>query len=289
MKRWMTPPPDAAHTDVLLRLTLIELLLRPAGPWGVRALILILAGTGLIAIPVLRAPLTWLVLSLLLGARIVADWPLPDNHIYLLAYWCLGIALVFRFSDSQKVLATTSRLLIGFAFALATLWKSVLSSDYLDGRFFRVTLLTDDRFAGAVMLLTGLSEDQLQQNRDYLQPLPDGAELLDPPYLAEPRAFRWLAASATYGILALEAAIAVLNLLPGADRLQRARHIPLLAFCLVTYAFAPVAGFGWLLLVMGLAQCCPEQRVLRLAYILMYFLVLLFSEIPWAALLAQSS
>src|SRR5688572_8433654 len=94
MKRWMTPPPDATHTDALLRLTLIELLLRPAGPWGVRPLILALAGVGLIATPVLRAPLTWFVLSLLLGARIVADWPLPDNHIYLLAYWCLGIGLV---------------------------------------------------------------------------------------------------------------------------------------------------------------------------------------------------
>ena len=85
MKRWMTPPPDATHKDALFRLTLIELLLRPAGPWGVRPLILALAGVGLIATPVLRAPLTWFVLSLLLGARIVADWPLPDNHIYLLA------------------------------------------------------------------------------------------------------------------------------------------------------------------------------------------------------------
>jgi len=30
-------------------------------------------------------------------------------------------------------------LLFGFAFYLATLWRSVLSSDYVDGRFFRVT------------------------------------------------------------------------------------------------------------------------------------------------------
>jgi len=65
MKRWMTPPPDATHIDALLRLTLIELLLRPAGPWGVRPLILALAGVGLIATPVLRTPLTWFVLSLL--------------------------------------------------------------------------------------------------------------------------------------------------------------------------------------------------------------------------------
>jgi hypothetical protein len=41
-----SPTGRAAHTDVLLRLTLIELLLRPVGPWAVRPFILILAGTG---------------------------------------------------------------------------------------------------------------------------------------------------------------------------------------------------------------------------------------------------
>jgi hypothetical protein len=40
---------------------------------------------------------------------------------------------------------------------------------------------------------------------------------------------------------------------------------------------------------MGLAQCRTEQRFLRLAYVLTYFLVRLFSEISWASLLVQSS
>ena len=31
--------------------------------------------------------------ALLAAARIVAVWPLSDNHIYLLAYWCLAIGL----------------------------------------------------------------------------------------------------------------------------------------------------------------------------------------------------
>jgi hypothetical protein len=103
----------------------------------------------------------------------------------------------------------------------------------------------------------------------------------------EPPAFRWLAGAATYGMLALEAAIAQLYLLSWRSRFEPSRHVFLLAFCLVTYAFAPVAGFGWLLLVLGLAQCLPEQRRLRFAYILSFFLILLFSEIPWADLLAQ--
>jgi hypothetical protein len=62
------------------------------------------------------------------------------------------------------------------------------------------------------------------------------------------------------------------------------RHGVVLAFCLATYAFAPVAGFGWLLLVMGMATTAAEQRGLRTAYVVAYCVVLLYAEIPWAGL-----
>ena len=61
----------------------------------------------------------------------------------------------------------------------------------------------------------------------------------------------------------------------------------LLVFCVTTYALAPVAGFGWLLAVMGLAQCHPNQRMLRGAYVAVFVLILLYSEIPWAGVLAD--
>ena len=47
----------------------------------------------LIVPAVRRAPLAWIVVALLIAARIVFVWPLSDNHIYLLAYWCLAIGL----------------------------------------------------------------------------------------------------------------------------------------------------------------------------------------------------
>jgi hypothetical protein len=52
----------------------------------------------------------------------------------------------------------------------------------------------------------------------------------------------------------------------------------------VTYAFAPVAGFGWLLLAMGLVLCRPDQTRLRVAYVVLYFLVLFYSEVQWASM-----
>jgi hypothetical protein len=62
------------------------------------------------------------------------------------------------------------------------------------------------------------------------------------------------------------------------------RRVALLSFCGITYAFAPVAGFGWLLLVMGLAQLAPTQVWLGRGYIAMFLAVLFYGEVPWAEL-----
>jgi hypothetical protein len=107
--------------------------------------------------------------------------------------------------------------------------------------------------------------------------------LLHPPELVEPAPFQALVLLSTWGTLVIEAAIAVLFLLKVRGALATARHALLLLFCVATYAFAPVAGFGWLLLVMGLAQCREQEIWLRRSYVTVYFLVLIYSEVPWAA------
>ena len=164
-----------------------------------------------------------------MAARIVVVWPLSDNHIYLLAYWCLAIGLALSSPTPAATLSASSRWLLGAAFAMAVLWKAVLSPDYVDGRFFRVTLLTDERFADASLVFGGLSRDQMAQNRKFLEPLPEGAELLDPPAFVEPPRLRAFAAVATWGGLTLEALVALLCLIPAGERIELARHAALLA------------------------------------------------------------
>ena len=278
---------DAGVLDVVLKLTAITLLLRPLDVWWVSGFVLLLAGLSLLYPSVRRAPITWWLLSALVTARIVHVWPLSDNHIYLLAYWCLGIGLALSGPTPGPTLASSSRWLLGAAFALAVMWKAVLSPDYLDGRFFRVTLMTDDRFADAVMLAGGLTADQIRANRTFLEPLPEGAELVNPPPFLEPTGVRALATAATWGGLGLEALVAIFCILPARAGVELARHIALMLFCGLTYALAPVAGFGWLIATMGLAQSRSDQHLLRTAYIALFFLVLLYSEIPWAGVLAH--
>jgi hypothetical protein len=273
--------------DSVLTLTAIILLLRPLDVWWVTPFILMAACLSLLSRAVRRTPVTWIVVALLVTVRIVVVWPLSDNHIYLLAYWCLAIGLALSGATPAATLSTSSRWLLAGAFAMAVLWKAALSPDYVDGRFFRVTLLTDERFADASLVFGGLSREQMAQNRAFLEPLPEGAELLTPPPFVEPPRLRAFAAAATWGGLILEGLIALTCLIPASGWLAIARHGLLLSFCVTTYALAPVAGFGWLIATMGLAQCHSRQRVLRAAYVAVFILILMYSEVPWAGVLAD--
>ena len=273
--------------DSVLTLTAIILLLRPLDVWWLAPFALAAACLSLVVRAVRRAPITWLIVAVLVAGRVACVWPLSDNHIYLLAYWCLAIGLALSSATPALTLSASSRWLLGAAFAMAVLWKAMLSPDYVDGRFFRVTLLTDERFADAALVFGGLSQDQMAENRKFLEPLPEGAELLNPPTFVEPARLRAFAAIATWGGLMLESLIALLCLIPAEGRIQLARHASLLAFCTTTYALAPVSGFGWLLATMGLAQCRRTQRALRGAYLAVFILIVLYSEIPWTGVLAE--
>ncbi len=278
------PLVEASAFDLALRLTLLDLLLRPVGDWSVRPFVLALAAAGLLVPGWLRRPGLWLLLTALTALRVILDWPLADNHAYLLGYWCLAVTLSLLLSDSEASLALNGRWLIGLVFAFATLAK-VLSPDYLDGTFFRVSLLTDPRFEGASLLLGGLTPEQLGQQRAALEQHVDGPALtpLEPP--PRPARFEGLARLATLWTLALEGALALSFLWPLGRGPSRARHGVLLLFCATTYAVATVAGFGWLLLAMGVAQCEPERRGTRLLYLAVYALILAYREVPWATLL----
>jgi hypothetical protein len=272
--------------DPVLTLTAIVLLLRPLDVWWAATFVLAAGCLALLSRTVRRAPLTWMLVALFVGARILAVWPLSDNHIYLLAYWCLAIGLALSSVAPAATLSASSRWLLGGAFAMAVLWKAVLSPDYVDGRFFRVTLLTDERFADAALVFGGLSRAQMAQNRAFLDPLPAGAELLSPPPFVEPPRLRAFAAVTTWSGLILEGLIALTCLIP-LRRLDLARHALLIAFCVTTYALAPVAGFGWLIAIMGLAQCRPRQRSLLCTYVAVFILILMYTEVPWAGVLVQ--
>jgi hypothetical protein len=176
--------------------------------------------------------------------------------------------------------AEMSRWLVGAVFLCAILWKGGLAPDFLDARFFRMTLVTDERFADVSRAIGGLDQAELDANRAALVALPEGAEIIDGPVLTEPPALRRLGLALTWGGFVIETLVAIAFLSPRPALLHQTRHVLLIAFTTLTYAVAPVAGFGWLLAALGLAQCRSPQHTLRVAYVGAFALVLVYSETP---------
>jgi hypothetical protein len=276
---------EASPVDLALRLTLLDLLLRPIGDWTLRPFLLALAAAGLLLPGALRRPGLWWLLTVFTGLRVVLDYPLPDNHAYLLSYWCLAIALALMVEDTEAYLAHNGRWLIGLVMAFATLWKGVLSPDYMDGTFFRVTLLADPRFEDLTRLVGGLPPDLIDSHREALQRHADAGGLAAGPL--EPARFVLLARVMTLWTVAIEGLLAAAFLWPPAKGLARVRDACLLLFCATTYAVATVEGFGWLLIAMGIAQCAPEHRTTRTLYLAAFALILFYREVPWLTLLAE--
>jgi hypothetical protein len=256
-------------------LTLVALLWHPIGSGWLRPAFLLLAGCGLLLPGALRRPALWLGLAGVAALRLLLDSPLPDNHAYLMVWWCLAIGLTLREPEPAAALAWSGRLLIGLVFGFAFLWKALLSPDFVNGDFQRFTWLTDSRFELAARWLGGLSPGDLEENRAFLMGARDapGALILTPAL----RAWTW---AATLWTLLIEGALAASFLAPA--RLTAGfRDGLLLTFCVVTYAFAPVAGFAWLLLAMGLAQARPG-RCWSAAYLTVDALMLIYDQEPWA-------
>lgn len=269
--------------NLALRLTLLSMLLRPIGAGVVRPCILSLAAAGLLLPGLLRQPGLWIALAFLAGLRVALDWSLADNHAYLLCYWCIAVALALVSRDPAACLALNGRLLIGLAFFFATLWKVGLSPDYLDGRFFRVTLLTDPRFAEFAQVAGGLLPEQFEELRMFVRQHIDG-QFFEPSFVpTEPPRFLQLARLMTWWTVAIEGAITLSFLWPVGRGLSKARDAILLTFCVTTYAIATVAGFGWLLLALGVAQCEPERRKTQFLYLSVFALILFYRDTPWVA------
>ena len=267
--------------ELALRLTLLDLLLRPIGYWEIRPFVLTLAVIAFLLPNQVRNPVIWFALSFLTGLRVILDWPLSDNHAYLLCYWCLAISSSLISKDGENCLKLNGRVLIGLAFAYAVLWKLALSPDYLDGRFFKITMLTDSRFESFTQLIGALTPEQMEELRYFISQHVDGQILQSQEIPNQPERFVLASQMLTYSTLVLEGLVALSFLWPLRKGISKIRDIFLIFFCITTYALATVQGFGWLLIAMGVAQTDPDRWKTRLAYIAVYLLIIFYREIPW--------
>lgn len=275
----------APSLELGLRLTLLGIALDPPLLWLERMPLLLLAGLGLAVPSALRSRALWAALLAAAAWPLVWQWPFSDNHDYLTALWCLAVACALSATDPARALAHHARRLVGLSFAFAVLWKVALAPDFLDGRFMRVTLVSDGRFENLAVLAGVTTHDEWARNDLALDAYLSGEATWEESGFREPPGLRALAGGLTAATLAMEAAVALGFLWPLGRGPSRFRNAFLLLFTATTYSFATVRGFGWLLASLGAAQA--ERRAARVGYLAAFALVALYRSVPWSRFLIE--
>lgn len=279
MTRWLAPISDASTRRYVERLTLILLLLYGGNDWYTRLPLSAAAIAALVVPSLARTYGFWFFCAVVALTGCVRDWATADNHKYLIAYWCFALYAYWR-GRNRETLVRAARLLIGFCFLFAVLWK-LRSADYVAGDFYQFTLLTDARFEFFTRA-GGVDPGMLAQNRAALRALTfPGGTLDEVPLLGE---VRTIALALTWLTILVESLIAIAFLSPPKSLLARWRDPLLVVFAAGTYLLAPVIGFGWALLTMGLAQSDGDRSLHRWAYGGGFTLLVLY-RFPWQQLL----
>jgi hypothetical protein len=256
--------------DLACRLTLLLYLCADtiAGrSWYFQLPLYLLAAAGLLLPGLHRCRFLWFLFTLVLALKTLANWWVQDNHHFLSLYWCLALGLALGRPEPARLLAANARLLLGLTFGCTVLWKGLLSPDFASGAYFHYTLLTDSRFEPLGLLLGDMSPEAYAHNQaqlDHLARTQAGAvQLRSTPQLDS------LALFIAWWLLSLQTLLALAFLGPPRWKLARRRHALLLLFCATTYLGAAnvALSFGWTLLILGLAQCPPDEGRARLAYL----------------------
>jgi hypothetical protein len=268
-------------------LTVVLLLTAAPDQWYLRGPLVAVFALGVVYQRWLNMPQFWYIVATLLGTTVYLNWESSDNHKYLFVYWCLALCGAFSLPRKQQAaaLATSSRWLIGLCMALAAAWKLAMP-DYRDGSFFQHVLVADERFAQFTAAVAGVPLKGLADNRALETLLHEGHLLgstVQSVVLSSSPVVSRLAQAMTWWTVLVEAVLAVAFFGPDCRRTAVARNGILLVFAVTTYFIAPIRGFGWVLMLLGLAQCGERERVFRPLYLAAIVLIQVYT-LPVAAI-----
>src|SRR5262245_45435593 len=266
---------------VLPLLTVVLLLTATPDQWYLQGPLVALFALGVVYRRWLAAPAFWYVVATLLGTTVYLNWESSDNHKYLFVYWCLALCSAFSLPVEQQAaaLATSSRWLIGLCMLLAAAWKLAMS-DYRDASFFQFSLLADERLAHFTSLLAGIPQRTLAENRLLEGLLRDGhlvGSTVQSVALAGTSAVAFVSWLMTIWTVLIEGLLAVVFLVPDRRGVATVRNTLLLTFATTTYLIAPVRGFGWMLMMLGAAQCEERDRAFRPLYLAAIVLIQIYT------------
>lgn len=261
---------------VVLVMTLLLLIVIMQLNQFLKGVLLLMIPAGFIFTKVAVSRVYWSVLVPLVAIGFVPLYHTADNHIFLIIYWLIAIAISLWAVDTRENLAFNAKMLIGLCFAFATFWK-ITSPEFLEGSFFKFTMLTDYRFLEFSEIIGGISSEMRDQNNKVYQLIISSTDRVGTVTLSGTSILTPFSIFMGYWTVFIESWIAIAFLAPRKYKIGQWRDIPLLLFMLTTYPIATVRGFAMLLTVMGFAQCINENRNMRIVYFLVFICVPLFS------------
>ena len=272
-------------TDLVPRMTLILLILYSGYFWYLHVPMALLCIVGLVYRRLYTESRFWLIVCCVMAWGSLLNWFQIDNHKFLMLYWVIAIYCSLLSANQLRTLAINAKLMIGLVFAFAVAWK-IITPDYLNGQFFEFELLVDTRFSILSTAIAGMTLQQLTENNYLIDQLTAYDGILTDIKLQSAAGIGPISMFVTWWTILIEAVVAVLFLLPDRPVLHRLRDASLLLFAVTTYSIANVIGFGWLLMIMGVAQCRPHDNVTRFLYVATFLLILIYTA-PWADLIMQ--
>ena len=226
----------------------------------------------------IRDPRLWLAAGILQVVRNVMVWTRLDDHIAVANYWSFALALSLASPRILSVARGNARWILALVFLFATGWKAT-SAEYVTGAFFEYTLLLDDRFLSLARWVGGVPTESLAENYRQMALLRDGA-LPGFEFVARStdQAHR-LAQFLTWWTVIIEGAVTATFLVACLGWITPVRNWLMVLFAATTYVPVPVTGFCAVLMVLGFAQCQPNERRSRWAYGGVFFAALLWTPI----------
>jgi hypothetical protein len=255
---------DGVHLGMAF--TLLAYLVLP--PSGLHVAGRVLMAVGLI-LPLLvrRSRLYWtVILAFFAVGHLGQSWSFLDNHEFLQIYWLAAITASRFGNDPDEVLRSAARWLLALVFAFAVLWK-LIGPGFVGGAAMEFITVTDPRMADVVEAAGIQPYGSASEHRTALDAWMDPTIAPQPVEMAVGDLVSGLAPVLTWLTILLEAAVAAAFLTPLPRRWRWLRDVTLLAFVASTYVLAPVIGFGWLLLAMGVVQSDLSPKLRNRLYV----------------------
>ncbi len=265
--------------DLCAITTLLLLLLYSSNFWYIHIPITILCISAFIFSPFRYNAKFWFIVSVTILIGNYQNWFEVDNHKYLLGYWSLALFCSLQTEAPEKKLAEIARWLIGLSFLFAVFWKT-MSGDYLNNSFFNYSLLLDERFNTIAKSLGGLTDEMNKINHAAQRAIVNYDSKLEAAQLIYPSGIVALSGFLTWWTFFIELIVAVSFLWPEGKFISKWRDFSLILFIISTYSVAPVLGFGWVLVIMGFAQCSCGFKYTPLLYMIS-FIGLQIYLLPW--------